>query len=142
MSISLIPAVLCTALITLATCGQEEPGRKEMEEQGNETLFDNWSLIEYSPGFGPLEAFGEESIIWTISRTKINVKINVQISSQSRIPYKTSGEYNITFSGTNDILISNETYKSYLKDNKNTLILDAGSAHDGPRITFKRSTKE
>lgn len=110
----------------------------EINTQEPDVLTGVYSLREFSPGFGPLESYNPNDIIWQfMPKNSLKVTINTtNIPSNSQLPYTSTVSVTYQLNESNKVIINNVVYQISITDNK--LILDADSSSDGKRITFDK----
>ena len=109
---------------------------KEETKQQENSIYNQWSLIKYEPGFSPTEIFSANQIIWNFQPTNV-LKIRVD-NAVSSPPLKTDGEYDFSLND-NRISINNLEYDFSI--NENTLILSDDPSSDGFKATFSKASQ-
>ena len=111
-------------------CSEEETKQQE------KSIYGQWNLIKYEPGFSPTENFNNGEISWTFQSTN---KLQVQVSnSVNKPPLKTIGEYDFSIN-SDRILIDYIEYDFSI--NGNTLIISDDPSADGFRATLTKRTE-
>ncbi|MGC4129180.1 MAG: hypothetical protein QM564_06350 [Bergeyella sp.] len=111
--------------------------RSETNAQEPDVLTGVYSLREFSPGFGPLESYNPNDIIWQfMSKNTLKVTINTTIPSNSQLPYTTSTSVTYQLINDSKVTVNEITYQISISENK--LILDSDSSSDGKKITFDK----
>ena len=125
--------ITLTLSITLFGCVDKSDESNQQEK----SIYGQWSLIKYEPGFSPTKHFNSGEITWTFhSDYSLSVIIENNTKINDGIPLNTSGKYNYTIND-NELLFDNNLNFEYKVVN-NELILSSliGLEADGKRITF------
>lgn len=95
-----------------------------------------YSLREFSPGFGPIESYNPNDVIWTFTMEKsLKVQINNAVPTNSQMPYTANTTATYDLSG-NTVKIKEVVYE--IKKDGLKITLDAGLVSDGKRIIFDK----
>ena len=89
---------------------------KEETKQQENSIYSQWSLIKYEPGFSATENFSSEQITWTFEQAGV-IQVVVDISVNTP-PIKTIGEYNFSIV-ENTISIDNIEYDFSINKKRN-----------------------
>ena len=124
-------------LVTLTFFGCDRANSNDIENNPD-ILTGTYSLREFSPGFGPLESYNPNDIIWQfMPQNTLKVTINTTtIPSNSQLPYTTTTSVTYQLTESTKVVIKDVAYQISTANNK--LILDADSSSDGKRITFDK----
>lgn len=125
--------ITLTLSITLFGCIDKSDESNQQEK----SIYGQWNLIKYEPGFSPTEHFNRGQITWTFhSDYSLSVIIENDTKINDGIPLNTSGKYTYTIND-NELLFDNNLNFEYKVVN-NELILSSliGLEADGKRITF------
>lgn len=119
--------LILSVLFLFTGCNEEETKQQE------NSIYKQWNLIKYEPGFSPTENFSENQIIWNFQQTNI-LKIQVD-NAVSTPPLKTEGEYDFSING-NRVSINNMEYDFSISES--TLIISDDPSSDGFKATFSK----
>lgn len=119
--------LILSVLFLFTGCNEEETKQQE------NSIYKQWNLIKYEPGFSPTENFSENQIIWHFQQTNI-LKIQVD-NAVSTPPLKTDGEYDFSING-NRVSINNMEYDFSISES--TLIISDDPSSDGFKATFSK----
>ena len=123
--------------ILLFSCDSKSNDTAVAEQTQNDILTGVWSLKNYSPGFGPLETFNPNDIIWQFNtNNSVTVSINTTLQSNSGVPITTNSNVSYSLVNNNNLIIQGQVYKITIQNNK--LILDTNPSADGKRIEFDK----
>jgi hypothetical protein len=111
--------------------------RDETTTTTRNELLGEWSLVEYSKGFGGNESFAINDIIWKFnSDNTINVTLNV--TPNLEIPLGATGVYDYTLDGNQITLPDGSTFEFILLSGGTILRLSQNGASDGDIISFEK----
>ena len=128
--------LILTIFFLITGCSDEETKQQE------NSIYGQWSLIKYEPGFSPTENFNNDEISWTFnSDDSINVAIVNGTQVSDGIPLNTNGNYLYSINNNELVLNNNESFKYEIIHNKLILSTFIGVGSDGIRITFSRAVE-